>query len=170
MLFRSGTVGVLLLCNFGGRALLRLGGRPVGETLHAEALAAAPPGDTGGSCLGVVFTDIPLDARQLRRMATRVGLGLARVGSVAHHGSGDIFLAVSTANRVERGTTGLLTQTVLADGSLNEVFTAVVDASEEAVANALFVADTVVGARGNTVPGLPVERVLELLSLSPASP
>lgn len=165
-----GTVGVLLLCNFGGRALLRLGGRPVGETLHAEALAAAPPGDTGGSCLGVVFTDIPLDARQLRRMATRVGLGLARVGSVAHHGSGDIFLAVSTANRVERGTTGLLTQTVLADGSLNEVFTAVVDASEEAVANALFVADTVVGARGNTVPGLPVERVLELLSLSPASP
>ena len=165
-----GTVGVLLLCNFGGRALLRLGGRPVGETLHAEALAAAPPGDTGGSCLGVVFTDIPLDARQLRRMATRVGLGLARVGSVAHHGSGDIFLAVSTANRVERGATGLLTQTVLADGSLNEVFTAVVDASEEAVANALFVADTVVGARGNTVPGLPIERVLELLSLSPASP
>ncbi len=160
-----GTVGVLLLCNFGGRSLLRLGGRPVGEALHAEALAAAPPGDTGGSCLGVVFTDIPLDARQLRRVATRVGLGLARVGSVAHHGSGDIFLAVSTANRVARGAIGLLSQTLLADRSLNEVFTAVVDASEEAVANALFVADTVVGVNGNEVQGLPVTRVLQLLDL-----
>ncbi|MEY4340002.1 MAG: hypothetical protein RLZ14_1852 [Actinomycetota bacterium] len=165
-----GTVGVLLLCNFGGRTLLRLGGRPVGETLHAEALQAealaAPPCDTGGSCLGVVFTDIPLDARQLRRVATRVGLGLARVGSVAHHGSGDIFLAVSTANRVARGTTGLVQQHLLADGSLNEVFTAVVDASEEAVANALFVADTVTGVDGNVVRGLPVPRVLELFGLA----
>jgi len=160
-----GTVGVLLLCNFGGRELLRLGGRPVGPTLHAEALAAAPPGDTGGSCLGVVFTDIPLDARQLRRVATRVGLGLARVGSVAHHGSGDIFLAVSTANRVGRDATGLLHQTVLADGSLNDVFSAVVDASEEAVANALFVADTVTGVDGNVVKGIPVRRVLQLLDL-----
>ena len=160
-----GTVGVLLLCNFGGRELLRLGGRNVGPTLHAEALAAAPPGDTGGSCLGVVFTDIPLDARQLRRVATRVGLGLARVGSVAHHGSGDIFLAVSTANRVGRDATGLLHQTVLADGSLNDVFSAVVDASEEAVANALFVADTVTGVDGNVVRGMPVERVLQLLDL-----
>jgi D-aminopeptidase len=173
-----GTVGVLLLCNFGGRALLRLGGRPVGETLHAEALTGepddaraadtahvAPPCDTGGSCLGVVFTDIPLDARQLRRVATRVGLGLARVGSVAHHGSGDIFLAVSTANRVGRDTTGLLQHTLLADQSLNEVFTAVVDASEEAVTNALFVADTVTGVDGNVVRGLPVQRVLQLLGL-----
>ncbi|MEY4175633.1 MAG: hypothetical protein RI900_2798 [Actinomycetota bacterium] len=165
MLEGLGTVGVLLLCNFGGRSLLRLGGRPVGETLHAEALAAPPPGDTGGSCLGVVVTDIPLDARQLRRVATRVGLGLARMGSVAHHGSGDIFLAVSTANRVRRGSTGLLQHTVLADGSLDEVFTAVVDATEEAVANSLFVADTVVGVDGNVVKGLPVPRVLELLDL-----
>lgn len=160
-----GTVGVLLLCNFGGRDLLRLGGRPVGTTLHAEALAAAAPCDAGGSCLGVVVTDIPLDARQLRRLATRVGLGLARVGSVAHHGSGDIFLAISTANRVHRDATGLLQQTVLADGSLNDVFAAVVDASEEAVANALFVADTVTGVDGNVVKGLPVERVLQLLDL-----
>ena len=85
-----GTIGVLLLCNFGGMRLLRLGGMPVGETLAAER-DAAPTLDGGGSCIGVVVTDIPLDARQLTRVARRVGLGLARVGSVAHNGSGDIF-------------------------------------------------------------------------------
>ena len=158
-----GTVGVLLLCNFGGRDQMRIGGRLVGEVLEAEAAAGAPTLDTGGSCLGVVFTDIPLDARQLRRVATRVGLGLARMGSVAHHGSGDIFLAASTANRLPRDASGRVQIELLADGSLNQVFTAVVDATEEAVTNALFVADTVIGVDGNVVPALPVDRVLDLL-------
>jgi D-aminopeptidase len=158
-----GTVGVLLLCNFGGLAQLRIGGRLVGEVLHAEAQAAAPTLDTGGSCLGVVVTDVPLDARQLRRVATRIGLGLARMGSVAHHGSGDIFCAVSTANRLTRDAEGKVALELVADGSLNAVFTAVVDATEEAVTNALFVADTVQGVDGNVVPGLPVDRVLEIL-------
>ena len=158
-----GTVGVLLLCNFGGRDQLRIGGRLVGEVLQADALAAAPTLDTGGSCLGVVMTDIPLDARQLRRVARRVGLGLARMGSIAHHGSGDIFLAASTANRLPRDASGTVSLTLLADGSLNDVFTAVVDATEEAVTNALFVADTVTGVDGHVVPGLPVDRVLSLL-------
>jgi len=161
-----GTVGVLLLCNFGGRSQLRIGGRLVGEALAAEALAAAPTLDTGGSCLGVVFTDVPLDARQLQRVARRVGLGLARMGSVAHHGSGDIFCAVSTANRLPRDAEGKVALELLADGSLNDVFTAVVDATEEAVTNALFVADTVHGVGGNVVPGLPVPRVLQLLDLA----
>lgn len=161
-----GTVGVLLLCNFGGRSQLRIGGRLVGEALAAEAQAAAPTLDTGGSCLGVVFTDVPLDARQLQRVARRVGLGLARMGSVAHHGSGDIFCAVSTANRLPRDAEGKVALELLADGSLNDVFTAVVDATEEAVTNALFVADTVHGVGGNVVPGLPVTRVLELLDLA----
>ncbi len=164
-----GTVGVLLLCNFGGRDQMRIGGRLVGEALGealgggTDAVAAAPTLDTGGSCLGVVFTDIPLDARQLRRVAARVGLGLARVGSVAHHGSGDIFLAASTANRLPRAAEGRVQVELLADGSLNQVFTAVVDATEEAVTNALFVADTVAGVDGNVVPGLPVDRLLPLL-------
>ncbi|MEN9646515.1 MAG: hypothetical protein RL238_3184 [Actinomycetota bacterium] len=162
-----GTVGVLLLCNFGGRSQLRIGGRLVGEVLQAEAVAAAPTLDTGGSCLGVVLTDIPLDARQLRRVARRVGLGLARMGSVAHHGSGDIFLAASTANRLPRDAEGTVSLTLLADGSLNDVFTAVVDATEEAVTNALFVADTVTGVDGHVVPGLPVDRLLPLLGLHP---
>jgi len=157
-----GTVGVLLLCNFGGSKLLRIGGMPVGETLTAER-QVAPKLDAGGSCIGVVMTDIPLDARQLERVARRVGLGLGRVGSVAHHGSGDIFIAASTTNRRARGESGFIETRLLADKSLDAVFTAVVDASEEAVTNALFVADTVTGVDGHTVPGLPVERVLELI-------
>lgn len=163
-----GTVGVLLLCNFGDRDQLRIGGRLVGEVLGADDAdahpAAAPTLDTGGSCLGVVLTDIPLDARQLRRVATRVGLGLARMGSVAHHGSGDIFLAASTANRLPRDASGRVQVELVADGSLNAVFTAVVDAAEEAVTNALFVADTVTGVDGHVVPGLPVDRILDLLT------
>lgn len=161
-----GTVGVLLLCNFGALRDLRLGGVMVGQAL-AAATATNPPAPTldhGGSCIGVVCTDIPLDARQLARLAKRVGLGLARVGSVAHHGSGDIFCAVSTANRQPRNATGVVALELLADGSLNDVFAAVVDATEEAVCNALFVADTVVGVGGKVVPGLPVEQVLGLLA------
>jgi D-aminopeptidase len=158
-----GTVGVLLLCNFGGLEQLRIGGALVGETLHRDRLGATPTLDTGGSCLGVVCTDIPLDARQLERVARRVGLGLARMGSVAHHGSGDIFCAVSTTNRGDRRATGLVQVQLLGDGSLDPVFTAVVDATEEAVTDALFVADTVTGVDGNTAPGLPVERVCQLV-------
>ena len=161
-----GTVGVLLLCNFGALRDLRLGGVMVGQALAATARATppAPTLDQGGSCIGVVCTDIPLDARQLARVARRIGLGLARVGSIAHHGSGDIFCAVSTANRQPRNATGVVAIELLADGSLNDVFAAVVDATEEAVCNALFVADTVVGVGGTVVPGLPVDQVLGLLA------
>lgn len=165
-----GTVGVLLLCNFGALRDLRIGGVMVGEALAADAAlndtAVVPPAptlDQGGSCIGVVITDIPLDARQLARVARRVGLGLARTGSVAHNGSGDIFCAVSTANRLARDATGRATIELLTDGSINDVFSAVVDATEEAVCNALFVADTVAGVGGHVVPGLPVDRVMELI-------
>jgi D-aminopeptidase len=165
-----GTVGVLLLCNFGGRRAMRIGGRQVGLHLGDDSgIWAAPTLDTGGSCLGVVITDLPLDARQLARVARRVGLGLARVGSVAHHGSGDIFCAVSTTNRLPRNATGRVSVDLVADGSLNDVFTAVVDATEEAVCNALFVADTVTGVDGHVVPGLPVDNVLALLD-TPSRP
>jgi D-aminopeptidase len=158
-----GTVGVLLLCNFGGARLLRIGGVQVGETLVAER-QTAPTLDDGGSCIGIVLTDIPLDARQLERVARRVGLGLARVGSVAHHGSGDIFLAASTTNRRQRNASGFAETRLLLDTGLDPVFTAVVDATEEAVTNALFVADTVAGVHRHVVPGLPVDRVLELIA------
>lgn len=158
------TVGVLVLSNFGAAEQLRIGGRHVGPVLAADPLIA-PTLDRGGSCLGVVLTDIPLDARQCERLARRMGLGLARMGSVAHHGSGDIFVAASTGHRADRDATGLVTSSVLADASLEPVFTAVVDATEEAVTNALCVADEVSGVDGHVVPGLPVERVLDLLDV-----
>lgn len=156
-----GTVGVLLLCNFGSRADLRVDGVHIGHQLVDCTDPAIPP---GGSCIGVVCTDIPLDARQLARVATRVGLGLARCGAVAHHGSGDIFCAVSTTNRLPRRAKGINRVDLLGDGSIDAVFASVVDATEEAVCNALFVADTVIGVDGTVIPGLPVDRVLQLLA------
>ena len=162
-----GTIGVLVLANFGGRRQLRVGGLPVGRVLDDE-LAGEPARGDAGSCIGIVLTDIPLDPRQLTRVARRVGLGLGRVGSIAGHGSGDIFCAASVGHRVERFARGLVTSTVLADDDIGALFAATVDATEEAVTNALFVADTVVGRDGNTAPGLPVGRVLELLGGVPS--
>ena len=156
----GGTLGVLVLANFGAFRQLRVAGVPVGRLLDEQDIGGR--GDAG-SCIGVVCTDIPLDARQLTRVARRVGLGLARVGSVAGHGSGDIFLAVSTSLRVPRFASGRVTVELLVDDDIDELFTATVDATEEAVTNALFVADTVVGRDGNTAPGLPVDRILEVL-------
>ncbi len=93
-----GTIGVLLLCNFGESSLLRVAGVLVGEMLTAER-GVAHTLDDSGSCIGVAVTDVPLDASTLERVARRVGLGLARTGSIAGHGSGDIFCALSTTNR-----------------------------------------------------------------------
>jgi D-aminopeptidase len=154
-----GTVGVLVLANFGGAANVRIGGVAVGDRLVAGR-TTAPVLDDGGSCIGVVLTDIPLDAKQLERVARRIGLGLARVGSVAHNGSGEIFCAVSTANRRPRTATGITEQSSVRGSAIDDVFLAVVDATEEAVVNALFVADTVTGVGGNVSPGLPVDRIL----------
>jgi len=165
-----GATDALLAAGGSGVATLGLPGTagvPTGAV--AETLVVpynqVPTLDDGGSCIGIVLTDIPLDARQCERVARRVGLGLARVGSIAHHASGDIFLAASTANRRTRGATGYLDIRIVEDTELEPVFAAVVDATEEAVVNALFVADTVVGVDGHRVPGLPVERVLELIGL-----
>ena len=111
----------------------------------------------------VIESKEPAAAPDIRLRARRVGLGLARVGSVAHNGSGDIFCAVSTTNRLPRHIAGRVSIELVGDASLNEIFTAVVDATEESVANALFVADTVTGVDGHTAPGLPVDRVLSLI-------
>ena len=106
-----------------------------------------------GSCIAVVATDAPLHPAQLERVARRAGLGLARTGSVAHHGSGEIFLAFSTARGGDR----------LADDELDPLFAATVDATEEAVVNALWSAERVVGREGRVVDALPHEEVVALL-------
>jgi D-aminopeptidase len=142
-------VGVLVLANFGSRPELRVDGVPVGRLLGA---AEGPPG-RAGSCIAVVATDADLSSAQLTRLARRAGLGLARTGSVAHHGSGEIFVAFATA-----------TSGAVADADLNPLFAATVLATEEAVLNALWSAERVQGREGRVIEALPHDDVLELLA------
>jgi D-aminopeptidase len=161
------TLGVLALTNFGRIERLTIDGVRVGEALVAEGWpdAGIRGGREAGSCIVVVATDAPLLGPALERLARRAGLGLARTGSIAGHGSGDIFLAFSTGVRIPRGSAGALwTAEVVDDEYLDPFFGAVVDATEAAVIDSLFRADTVQGRDGHTVPGLPVERTLALLS------
>ncbi len=171
------TVGVLVLANFGWLERLTIDGVAVGRTLAAEGWprrgasragpVAAGPVRERGSCVVVLATDAPLLPHQLERVARRAGLGLARTGSTAGHGSGEIFLAFSTGGRILREPADpVVSVRHLHDAYLDRLFMAAVEATEEAVIDALFVADTVTGRAGLTVPGLPVDRVLELVHAS----
>jgi D-aminopeptidase len=151
------TLGVLVLANFGERQDLVVDGVPVGALLGGEG--AREHGD--GSCIAVVVTDAPLGPHELTRVARRCGLGLARTGSVAYDGSGEIFLAFSTGGRLEREAGG--TRAVASPRTLNTLFAATVEATEEAVLNALWAAPDVVGREGRVAPGIPHDDVLELL-------
>jgi D-aminopeptidase len=156
------TLGVLVLANFGVASDLRVDGVPVGRLLGSGGLETPPP---GGSCISVVATDAPLAPAQLERVARRCGLGLARVGSVAHNGSGEIFLAFSTTNRAVRDdASARRTLETVPDQQLNELFQGTVEATEEAVLNALWAAVDTPGRGGRLARALPHEAVLELLA------
>jgi D-aminopeptidase len=153
----SGPVGALVLSNFYPPPGLVMDGVPVGDLL------GEPPGTRrtrAGSCIAVVAVDAPLSSQQLVRVARRAGLGLARCGSVAHHGSGEIFVAFAPPGRRPRGEALLGS---VRDGDLDDVFEAVVDATEEAVLNALWAAPEVVGREGRVAPALPHDNALALL-------
>jgi D-aminopeptidase len=155
------TVGVLVLANFGSAPDLRVDGVPVGRTLP---LPDQFPPRPAGSCIAVLATDAPLSSAQLTRLARRAGLGLGRTGSVAHHGSGEIFLAFATAGRRPRAEAGRRDAgESFADATLDPLFGAAVDATEEAVLNALWAAPDVPGRRGRVARGLPHDAVLALL-------
>jgi D-aminopeptidase len=143
------TVGVLALTNFGSPRQLRIDGVPAGRLLEPP-----PPRQeqSAGSSIVVVATDAPLGTHELTRLARRAGLGLARTGSVAQHGSGEIFVALSTVQGPEH-----------ADYDRNGFFTAAVEATEESVLNSLWAAEDVEGRSGRVVRALPHEPVLELL-------
>ncbi len=149
-------LGVLVLANFGDSPELRVDGVPVGRHLAPGEAARGP----AGSCIAVVATDAPLTSAQLNRIARRAGLGLGRTGSIAHHGSGDIFVAFSTTNRAARDDPR---PPALPDTRLDPLFQATVEATEEAVLNALWHAETTTGRDGRVVKRLPHEPVLELL-------
>jgi D-aminopeptidase len=142
------TVGALVLANFGERRQLRVDGVPVGRLLGGEAARTREP---AGSCIAVVATDAPLGSTDLARLARRAGLGLARTGSAAHHASGEIFVAFSSVRSPARV-------------DLDPLFAAAVDATEEAVLNALWNAERTTGREGRVVEALPREDVLDLLA------
>ncbi len=161
------TVGVLLQTNYGSRRQLQVAGVPLGRMIQD----LMPVRHHEGSCIGIVATDAPLHPRQLRRLARRVDVGLARTGSVGNDGSGEIFLAFSTANRIPRATPRAAHPVdVIVEGQFwtqgspfDVLFEAVAEATEEAALNALCQADTVRGRDGNVLYGFPVERALDLM-------
>lgn len=155
-------VGVLVNANHGLREELRVDGVPVGREL-SDAPGRPGNGD-GGSIIIVIATDAPLDSRQLSRLARRAALGLSRTGATARHGSGDLILAFSTANSVPHNPTERMrTVTLLNDDYINPLFQATIEATEEAVLNALTAAPTVVGRDGHTAPALPLDRLKEIM-------
>jgi len=157
------TIGVLVQSNFGG--VLTMGGAPVGRELGRYAYApAARPGVDDGSCMIVVATDAPLDARDLTRLAARAVYGLARTGSSYSNGSGDYAIAFSThaSLRVAFGDASPRPRTVLPTDGVSPLFQAALEATEEAVYNSLLKATTVTSAVG-TAQAIPVDRVREIL-------
>jgi D-aminopeptidase len=156
------TVGVLTLTNFGDRDRLTVAGLPAGRLLPDPDHPAGPPTRSAGSCIVVVITDGPLDAAACTRLARRAGLGLARTGSTARHGSGEIFLALATGLRVPRGQAP--PRPPLPGYALDDYFAAVTEATEEAVLNSMLQAVTVTGRDGNTSHRLPAEPLRRLLA------
>ncbi|KSV75990.1 hypothetical protein N185_16210 [Sinorhizobium sp. GW3] len=182
---KSFTVGALVQCNTGERSVLRIAGAPVGQELSKKWLPCYAPGQSGekqrepvcqadgtggkptpdeGSIIIVVATDAPLSAIQLDRVARRAALGLGRLGSFSGNGSGDLIVSFSTASAVndvsdEEAQAG----EVLPTGKIDPVFKATVEATEEAIVNALVAADTMTGANGYTLFGLPHASLTSIL-------
>ncbi len=174
------TVGVLVQCNFGQRRLLRIAGVPVGQEIReprdcyegpdldsSRAAERCPVGGTRlekdqGSIIAVVATDAPLLPHQLRRVARRAALGIGRMGGIAGAGSGDLFIAFSTAStgKPERGVRPVR---MLSEERIDPVYEATVQATEEAIINAMLAAKTMRGADGYVVPALPHDRLKDVL-------
>jgi D-aminopeptidase len=154
------TVGVLVQCNFGTRHLLRIAGTPVGYEITGKPIWD----DDTGSIIVVVATDAPLLPNQMKRMAKRVTLGLGRLGSISGDASGDIFIAYSTANPgAGLQQKKLVDVQMLPNDQMDALFEATVQATEEAVVNALVAAKTMTGPEGHTVEALPHDRLREVL-------
>jgi L-aminopeptidase/D-esterase-like protein len=153
------TVGVLVQCNYGDRDQLRIAGVPVGREIPENKRRKKDV----GSIIVVVATDAPLIPTQLKRVAKHVTLGLGRVGSYGGNGSGDIFIAFSTANPGANSSGGLRQLTMLPNDDLDSIFLATVQATEEAVINAMVAAETMTGVDNHTVIALPHDRLREVL-------
>ncbi|HXI92835.1 MAG TPA: P1 family peptidase [Blastocatellia bacterium] len=160
------TVGVLVQANFGRRNQLRIAGVPVGTEITEGTLSSndGGPRDDVGSIIIVVATDAPLLSNQLKRLARRAALGVARTGSSSGNGSGDIFVAFSTANPEAAKPTGTIQLTMLPNDRMNPLFEATVQATEEAIVNALIAAETMTGVDGHKVIALPHDRLKQVMT------
>jgi D-aminopeptidase len=159
------TVGVLVQCNYGTKNNLRIAGIPVGREIAADDPYSSTSfaNDDHGSIIVVVATDAPLLAHQLKRIAHRVTLGLGRLGSVSGNGSGDIFIAFSTANSGAAKPEGPVQLTMLPNDQMNPLFEATVQATEEAVVNAMVAAETMTGIDNHRVIALPHDQLRAVL-------
>ena len=161
------TVGVLVMNNFGRMSDLRVAGMPIGALLQPQFRSMAKRTVSYGSIIAVLATDAPLNSHQLGRVSKRVGLGIGRAGSIAAHGSGEIVLAFSTANKIPRTTKKLVYHLrVLVDDRLNPIYEAAIEATEEAILNSLCMARDMDGANGNFAPALPLAEVKDIVERS----
>lgn len=167
------TVGVLVQCNHGSRGQLTIAGVPVGKALmdtlpyriegQSFGLLQSQPREETGSIIVVLATNAPLLPGQLKRLAQRIPLGVTRTGGIGGNGSGDIFIAFSTANPHAFSNTENKEVVTLSNDRINPLLAATIEATEEAIVNALFAGQTMTGINGNTVQGLPKEAVVRLL-------
>jgi D-aminopeptidase len=159
----SYTVGVLVQANFGNRKNLRIGGVLVGREITDDKpiIHEDPPAE--GSCIVVIATDAPVGPLELQQIARRSAIGLARVGTTAHTQSGEISIAFSTRKLETDSRTGKVKGETVSYYSLDPLYTATIEATEEAVVNALVAAETMEGNNGSKVFALPVERVKQIL-------
>ncbi len=155
------SVGVLVQANYGGRDQLRIAGVPVGKEI--PDLQRVKGNVEKGSIIIVVATDAPLLPHQLKRVARRASLGLARVGGTGANSSGDLFLAFSTANPEASKGSELAAVSMLPNEQINPIFDATIDATEEAIVNAMVAAEDMTGVNGNKVFALPHDRLREIL-------
>jgi D-aminopeptidase len=159
------TIGVLVQSNFGVMRSLIVDGAPVGEILEPAFASTTKRTHNAGSIICVVATDAPLLPSQITRLCKRAGLGIGRAGSFAAHGSGEIIVGFSTANKVPRRTSGMTTRLeVLLDPACDGLYEAVVECTEEAIINALCAADSMHGQSNHHAPGLPLDRLATILS------
>jgi len=169
--FGGYTVGILVMNNFGHMRDLRVGGLPMGPLLEPKYSAYAKRAISYGSIIAVVATDAPLSSHQLGRISKRVALGIGRAGSIAAHGSGEIILAFSTANKIPRTTQKMIYHMkLLLDQRLNPLYEASIEATEEAILNSLCMAREMDGVNGNFAPALPLEEVKDIVERSALRP
>ncbi len=158
------TIGVIVQSNYGG--ILEIDGVQVGQKLGVFSYKNDIPQSKSadGSCMMVVITDAPIDARNLERVAKRAMMGLAKTGGIASNGSGDYVIALSVApeNLID-DSKKIHTQTLLDNGQMSPIFAATIEATAEALWNSMFMAETTKGYKGYTVEALPVDKVLEML-------